>query len=71
MKNKTKEELIVEWKQLRGKYFNILGEDISKFEKKHGKHPLYKSVVGSFDKNFKEVNQVANKEINKFLSIKE
>jgi hypothetical protein len=59
----TKEELITEWKQLRGSYFVVLGEDFKKFEKKYSTHPLFESVVKNFDKSFKEINQVAVKEI--------
>lgn len=70
MKNKTKEQLIVEWKLLRGAYFNIFNEDFEKFEKKHRSDPLFDSVVKSFDKSFKEVNQVAVQEIEEFLNTK-
>ena len=67
MKTKTKEQLIRDWKLLRGAYFNIYNEDFKKFEKKHSLDPLFDSVVGNFDKSFKEVNQVAVYEIEKIL----
>lgn len=70
MNNKTKDELIREWKLLRGKFFNILEEDFKKFEKEHGNHPLFDSVVKHFNSSFKEVNQIAESEINNYLSIK-
>lgn len=68
--NKYKEKLIFQWKQLRVEFFNVLEEDIEKFEKKHGKNPLYHSVVKHFDKSFREVNQIAQNEINIFLNSK-
>lgn len=68
MKNKTQEQLIIEWKNLRVKYFNILNEDDAKFEKLHGSHPLYDSVTKHFDKDFKQVNQIAQNEIDIFLN---
>lgn len=70
MNNKSKEQLLRDWKLLRGAYFNIFNEDFKKFEKKHSNNPLFESVVSSFDRNFKEINQVADDEIEKFLSLK-
>jgi hypothetical protein len=70
MKNKTKEELIVEWKRLRGCYFNLLDEDFKKFQKQCSKHPLYDSVVSNFDKSFKEINQIAEIEVDKFINLR-
>jgi hypothetical protein len=67
MNTNQKEKLITEWKQLRGKFFNLLNEDTKKFEKAHIKHPLYRSVVKHFDKSFMEVNQIAESEIDIFL----
>jgi hypothetical protein len=68
--DKTYEELITEWKNLRVKFFNILEEDMGKFEKIYSEHPLFDSVVKHFDKSFREVNQVAESEIEHFLKIK-
>jgi len=67
MNTNQKEKLIIEWKQLRGKFFNLLNEDTKKFEKAHIKHPLYGSVIRHFDKSFMEVNQIAESEIDIFL----
>lgn len=66
--NKTKDKLIIQWKQLRGKFFNVYDEDIKKFEKKHGSDPLYESVVKHFDKSFTDINQIAQSEIDKHLN---
>jgi len=67
MNIETKETLIIQWKQLRGNFFNLLGEDIVKFEKAYASHPLYDSVLKHFDKSFMEVNQIAESEIEIFL----
>lgn len=64
----TKEKLAAQWKRLRSEYFNLLNEDIEKFEKLHGEHPLYDSVVKHFDKSFKEINQIVESEITRFLN---
>jgi len=68
MKNKDKEKLIIEWKQLRANFFNLYKEDKNKFEKSYSKHPLYPSIIKHFDKSFTEVNQLAVSEIDIFLN---
>ena len=67
MKNKTKEELLYEWKQIRANFFNLLREDEQKFENSYKNHPLFNSVKKHFDKSFREVNQLAESEIKTFL----
>ena len=64
---KTKEKLIIEWKQLRGNFFNLLREDREKFEQSYKEHPLYNSVIKHFDKSFMDVNQLAEAEIDIYL----
>jgi len=71
MKNKTKDQLIYEWKQIRANFFNLLREDEKKFEQNYDKHPLYHSVKKHFDKSFRDVNQIATKEIDIFLNSSE
>lgn len=68
MNNEEKEKLIIEWKKLRGSFFNLYKEDIEKFEKAYIKHPLYDSVIKHFDKSFRQVNQLAESEINIYLN---
>jgi len=68
MNTKSKEDLIIEWKQLRGNFFNLFNEDQSKFEKYYSHHTLYPYVIKHFDKNFTEINQLAEIEIDKFLN---
>ena len=63
----TKEKLILQWKLIRSDYFNRLEEDMNKFEKIYSSHPLYDSVIKHFDKSFKQINQIANNEIERFL----
>ena len=69
MKNKTKEELIIEWKQIRGNFFNLLKEDKKEFEKAYKDHPFYESVLRNFDKSFRDINQIAQQEVNLFMAI--
>lgn len=64
----TKDKLILQWKRLRGSFFIKYEEDMAKFEKLHKDDPLYSSVIKHFDKDFKQINQIAQKEIEKFLS---
>lgn len=63
----SKEQLLYQWKMLRGKYFNIFNEDKVKFKKLCSHHPLYDSVVRNFDKDFTQINQIAESEIEKYL----
>ncbi len=63
---KTKEQLITEWKNLRFRFFNIHKENKEKFKKLYCDHPLYSSVEKHFDKSFRDVNQIAQKEIDIF-----
>ncbi|MEA3353769.1 MAG: hypothetical protein U9Q33_08150 [Campylobacterota bacterium] len=64
---KIKNKLILQWKQLRGEFFNVFEEDIKKFEKKHGENVLYDSVVKHLDKSFREINQIVETEIDLFM----
>jgi hypothetical protein len=67
MINYNKEDLISQWKMLRGKYYNIFAEDKIRFKKLCSHHLLYDSVVNNFDKDFKQVNQIVEQEIDKYL----
>ena len=67
MNTNKKEKLITEWKQLRGNFFNKFAEDQIKFKKAYDSHPLYSSVIAHFDKNFMQVNQIAESEIDIIL----
>lgn len=67
---KTKEKLILQWKRLRGSFFIKYEEDMPKFEKLHKDDPLYDSVIKHFDKDFKQINQIAQIEIEEFLKNK-
>lgn len=62
-----KDNLIAEWKRLRGEFFNILDEDIEKFRKKYSGHPLYNSIIKYLNTSFRDINQIAKSEIDKFL----
>ncbi len=68
MNTTKKDKLLIEWKQLRGNFFNRFKEDKIKFKKSYGAHPLYNSVIEHLDKNFMEVNQIAESEIDILLA---
>jgi len=70
MDKDKQEDLIKEWKEIRANFFNLLGEDMSKFKKHYSSHPLYDSVVKHFDKSFRDINQIAKNEIKEFLNNK-
>ncbi|MEA2050923.1 MAG: pyruvate kinase [Campylobacterota bacterium] len=65
-----KEQLIHQWKMLRAKYFNLFEENQIRFKKHCSHHPLYHSVVKHFDKNFTQVNQIAQDEIENYIKNK-
>lgn len=62
-----KSKLINEWKQLRASYFLKYEEDLEKFKKLHSHDPLYSSVAKHLDKSFREINQIAESEIDMLL----
>ena len=62
-----KEQLLKNYKEMRMHFFNTFNEDMEKFTKKYKNDPLYELVVKHFDKNFKQINQIAEKEIESFL----
>jgi len=62
------EKLIIEWKKMRGAFFNVYDEDRKKFEKAYSHHPLYYSVIKHLDKSFMEVNQLAISEIQTYIN---
>jgi len=70
MNNKNKNKLIQEWKQMRFNYFNLHKEDISRFDKSYGNHPLFSSVKKYLDKSFRDINQIVDSEIDIFLDTK-
>lgn len=67
MEKDSKETLIKEWKMLRAVYFGKLEENQTKFEKQYYNHPLYASVLANIDTSFRDINQIAEIEIQKIL----
>jgi len=64
----TQEQLLQQYKQMRMYYFNVIDEDMIKFDKHYKDHPLYNLVVKHFDKSFTQINQIAKKEIDNYLN---
>lgn len=62
-----KEKLIDNWKRLRGSYFLKYEENIERFKKYHSQDPLFESVLRNLDKSFREINQIAQDEIDNYL----
>jgi predicted DNA-binding protein YlxM (UPF0122 family) len=62
-----KEKLIDNWKRLRGSYFLKYEEDMKRFKKYHSQDPLFESVLRNLDKSFREINQIAEDEIDNYL----
>ena len=62
-----KEQLLENWKRLRGSYFIKYEEDVERFKKYHSKDPLFESVFKHLDKSFREINQIAEDEIEWYL----
>ena len=62
-----KEKLIDNWKRLRGSYFLKYEEDMERFKKYHSQDPLFESVLRNLDKSFREINQIAEDEIDNYL----
>jgi len=62
-----KEQLIENWKRLRGSYFIKYEENAERFNKYHSKDPLFESVYRHLDKSFREINQIAKDEIDIYL----
>lgn len=62
-----KEQLIENWKRLRGSYFIKYEEDAQRFKKYHSQDPLFESVYRHLDKSFREINQIAEDEIEIYL----
>jgi hypothetical protein len=63
----NKEQLIDNWKRLRGSYFLKYEEDMERFKKYHSQDPLFESVLRNLDKSFREINQIAQDEIEIYL----
>jgi hypothetical protein len=62
-----REQLIENWKRLRGSYFIKYEEDAQRFKKYHSQDPLFESVYRHLDKSFREINQIAEDEIEIYL----
>lgn len=59
--------LIVEYKKLRGLYFNVYNEDKRKFADDYKKHELFGYVMKKIDTSFTEIEEIAEKQIKEFI----
>jgi RNA ligase len=59
--------LVVEFKELRRKYFQDFEEDRKKFAMKHSKDRLFSPVVKTLNTSFRDVEATAEGEVKKFI----
>jgi len=59
--------LVIEWKELRRKYFNDFREDRKTFAIKHSKDELFGSVMKKLNTSFKDVEKTAEEAIKEFI----
>lgn len=59
--------LVVEFKELRRKYFQDFEEDRKKFAMKHSKDRLFSGVVKTLDTSFRDVEATAEAAVKKFI----
>ena len=59
--------LVVEWKELRRKFYQDFGEVRKDFAIKHSKDPLFGSVMKKLDTSFKDVEQTAEKAVKEYI----
>ena len=64
---KTFDELVWEFKMMRGAYFNKYNENMKKFTYHYGENQLFEYVVKSLDTKFSEVEEVARRQVKEFL----
>ena len=62
--------LVVEYKDLRGQYFNKFQEDRKEFAKNYSKHELFGYVMKGLGTSFREVEQIAEKHVKDYISNK-
>lgn len=62
--------LVIEYKELRRKYFQDFEEDKKSFAIKHSKDPLFPYVVKGLNYKFSEIEEIAEKSIKEYLSKK-
>jgi len=65
---KTFDELVWKFKMMRGAYFNKYNENMKKFAYHYDEDELFEYVVETLDTKFSEVEQVARKQVEKFLN---
>jgi hypothetical protein len=65
--NNNFDELVIEFKQLRGAYFNKYSENMKKFSYHYEEHKLFKYVVESLDTKFSEIEQTAQRQVREYL----
>jgi len=59
--------LVVEYKELRRKYFQDFEEDRKKFAMKHSKDRLFNAVMKEINTSFKDVEEIAEKRVKEYI----
>lgn len=58
---------VVEYKELRGLYYNKYNENRKEFAMKYNKHELFNAVMKTLDTSFRDVEETAKKAVGEFI----
>lgn len=61
--------LVIEYKELRRKYFQDFNENRKEFAMKYRKHPLFTGVMRNLKSSFRDVEQIAEKEVKIYIEM--
>lgn len=58
---------VVEYKELRGLYYNKYNENRKEFAMKYNKHELFNAVMKTLDTSFRDIEETAKKAVGEFI----
>ena len=58
---------VVEYKELRGLYYNKYNENRKEFAMKYNKHELFNAVMKTLDTSFRDVEETAKKAVGEYI----